>query len=80
MVTLVCKEGGHAGGGLRGVAVSEFGVWQQRCPVILLIVDVHTQVLFQDLVGALGLPIGLGVVRSTEVGLDTKEGAERCPM
>ena len=79
MVTLVCEEGGHAGGGLRGVVVSELGVWQQRRPVILLVVDIHAQVLFQDLVGALGLPVGLGVVRSTEVGLDTEEGAERRP-
>ena len=45
----------------------------------MFVVDIDAEVLFQDLVGAFGLSIGFRVVRSTEVGSDTKEGTEQSP-
>ena len=45
----------------------------------MFIVDIDVEVLFEDLVGSLGLSIGFLVVYGTEVGLDTKEGTEQSP-
>ena len=45
----------------------------------MFVVDIDAEVLLKILVGTLGLSIGFWVVRSTEVGSDTKEGTEQSP-
>jgi len=39
-------------------------------PIVLLVVDVHPKILFQDLVDPFGLAICLRVIGSRKVGLD----------
>ena len=62
-----------------GVVVCKLCEGQEVDPVILFVVDIDVEVLFQNLVGAFGLSIGFRVVRGTEVGSDTEEGTERSP-
>src|SRR5882672_11914581 len=76
---LVGEEGGDHGSRMRSIVVYEFGKGQEVDPVILLVVDVYPKILFQDLVNSFGLPIGLWVVGSGEIGLDTEQLAKRSP-
>ena len=80
MVTFVGKERGDPCSGTRGIVVSRFRKWEQGVPVILLIIAKYPQVLFQGLIGPLGLPVTFGVVSGGEVELHVKcfsEGAEK---
>ena len=79
MGSAVDIERRHLGCRVFTVVVRKFCKGQEVDTVILLVVDVDAEILFQDLVGALGLSIGLRVVRSTEVGSDTEEGTEQSP-
>src|SRR5882672_4254652 len=74
---LVGEEGGDHGGRMRSIVVCEFGKGQEVDLVILLVVDVYPKVLFKDLVDMFGLPIGLWVVGSQEIGLDTEQLAKQ---
>ena len=62
-----------------GVVVREFCERQKVDPIILFMVDIDAEVLFNNLVGTLGLSIGFWVVCGTEVVSDTEEGTERSP-
>ena len=66
---IVGEEGCHACCCRNGVIVGIFGRGEELRPVILLVVAVHTEVLFQDGIGALGLVVGLGMEGSGKVGL-----------
>jgi hypothetical protein len=46
------------------VIVGEFGEREEVRPIILLVIDVYSQVLLEDLVDSFGLTIGLRVVDS----------------
>ncbi len=67
MVALVGKEWRHTCGGVRSVVVSEFSKWKEIQPVVLLVVDEDTEVLFKSLVDTLCLTIAFGVVSGGEV-------------
>jgi len=43
---------------------------QKVNPIVLLVVDVHLKILFQDLVDPFSLTVSLWVVGSQEVGFD----------
>ena len=73
MEALVGQEGHDHRCRLRGVVVCELREWEEVDPVVLLIIDVHPKVLFQDLVDTFRLPIGLWVVGRGEVGLDVEQ-------
>ena len=80
MVTFVGKEWGDPCSGTRGIVVSKFRKREQDIPVILLIIAKYPQVLFQGLIGPLGLSVTFGVVSGGEVELHVKcfsEGAEK---
>ena len=64
MKAFVGKEGGKHGFRVQGIVVHKLGQGEEVDPVILLVVDAHTKVLFQDLVDTFCLPISLGVVGS----------------
>ncbi len=59
--TKIGKERGCLVRGTGRVVVGELGDREQRLPIILLIVAIHAEVLFQDAVYSLCLAIGLGV-------------------
>ena len=55
---------------MQSVVVPKLGQWEEVDPIILLVVDVHPKILFQDLVDSFGLAISLRVVGSQEIGFD----------
>ena len=55
---------------MRCVVVRKLGQGEEIDPVILLVVDIHPQVLLQDLVDSFGLAVGLRVIGGRKVGLD----------
>ena len=68
VVSLVHKEWGDTGSAVGGVIVYEFGKRKLGCPVILLVVCMYSQVLFQNLVDPFHLSVSLGMVGCGEVG------------
>ena len=47
--------------------VGELHKCQQICPIVLFVIAINSQILFHVLVCSFGLPIRLGMVRSTEI-------------
>ena len=72
VVTLVSKEWGHTGSCIRGVIVCELCERQELGPIVLLVIAVNLQVLFQHLVHSLCLSIALGVITQGEMETDIK--------
>jgi len=79
MVPVVGEERSLAGRGMDGVVVGELGERKEFLPVVLLVVAEGTQVLFEDLVDAFSLTVGLWVERRGHVGFDVEEGEEFSP-
>ena len=67
MITFVCVKGGDPGGGARGIIVSELWEGKYIQPIMLLIVTIHLEVLFQCLVGPLSLPVPFQMVAQGKV-------------
>ena len=67
MVTPVSEEQQDAGSSTGGVVVQEFCERQEGGPVRLVIVAVHSEVLFKSLVCVLSLTIGLRVIPGGEM-------------
>jgi len=72
-------EGGVTGGGVNGVVVGELSVREKGGPGGLLEVDEDTKELFEGLVKAFGLTIGLGMESGGHGGLDVAEGEKTFP-
>jgi len=62
VVSFVHEERQDTCGSVRGIVVGEFGERQQLGPVVLLIVAIDSEVLFQGLVDMFGLSITFGVI------------------
>ena len=67
VVTLVCKEWRNTSGFRRSVVVGEFSEGKECRPVVLLIGNIMTKILFQHLVNPFGLTIRFGVVSRSEM-------------
>jgi hypothetical protein len=61
------------------IVVGELCFRKQLTPVVLLVVDEHSKILFENLIDAFSLTITLGMIGSTQVQLDTKARAECSP-
>src|SRR5882724_3191816 len=59
---LVSEERGNHGRRVRRVVVRKFSQREEIDPIVLLVVDVHTKILLQDLVDPFSLTIRLRVV------------------
>jgi len=70
MKTLVSEERGDHGRRVRHVIVCKLGQGKEVDPIVLLVVDIHPKILFQDLVDPFGLAVSLRVIGSRKVGLD----------
>ena len=57
VIPLVCKEWGSTSSGIGGVIIHKFCEGQEVEPVVLLVVAVDSEVLFQGLAGAFSLPV-----------------------
>ena len=67
MVSFVCEERGYSCCCTLSVIVGEFGKGKKFGPIILLVVAVHTDVLFQCLVSAFGLSIAFWMISQGKV-------------
>ena len=76
VVALVSKERGHTSSLARCVVVSELGQRKQLRPVVLLVVAVGAEVLFEGLIDLLSLTIPFRMISRSEVELHTKHCAE----
>ncbi len=70
VVTFIREEGGYACRGMGSVVVCEFRERKEGNPVVLLVVDVNPEVLFEYLIDAFGLSVCFRVICSGKVGLD----------
>lgn len=75
VVAFVCEKWGYAGGGVRGIVVGKFGEGEEVGPVVLLIVDVDSKVLFENLIDVFCLAIGFGVIGCGKIRLDFEQVA-----
>src|SRR6202030_4476794 len=77
MITLLLKEWGNPRSGARGIVVGEFRQGEEFGPVVLLIIAVTTEVLFQRLVSSFRLSVALWVVPRSEVQGHIEDLAQR---
>src|ERR1700719_1808058 len=77
MITLLLKEWGNPRSGARSIVVGEFRQGQEFGPVVLLIIAVTTEVLFQRLVSLLCLSVALRVIPRSEVQGHIEDLAQR---
>src|ERR1700730_4383082 len=77
MITLVRKEWGNPRSGARSIVVGEFRQGEEFRPVVLLIIAVTTEVLFQRLVSSLRLSVALRVIPGSEVQGHIEDLAQR---
>jgi len=69
MITFVSKERGNTSSGARSIIVSEFCQREEFRPIVLLIVAIDLNVLFQGLIYLFGLSVSLRVITGGEVEL-----------
>ena len=67
VITFIGKEQGGTSSSIGGIIVREFCKGQEVGPVVLLIISVDSEILFQGLIGAFGLPIAFQVISGGEV-------------
>jgi hypothetical protein len=72
VIALISEERRHAGRGTQSIVVSKLRKWKKSGPVVLLVVAVHPEMLFEHLVGAFGLAVALGVVTGSEMEFHVK--------
>ena len=77
VISLVSEEWGYSGGSTRGIVVCELRKWEKLPPVVLLIIAVNLDVLFQCLISAFGLSVAFRMVTGGEVKLHIKSFSER---
>ena len=75
MVAFIGKEQGYSSCGVRSVIVCKLRNWKEVRPIVLLIVAIDSEVLFQGLVHAFGLSVTLGMITGGEVELHVKSCA-----
>ena len=67
MVSFIGKKQGDSHGGIRGIIISKLGDGEQIRRIVLLVVVVYSEVLFQSLIHSFGLSIALGVITGGKV-------------
>src|ERR1700730_9569056 len=77
MITLVREEWGNPRSGARSIVVGEFRQGQEFGPVVLLIIAVTMEVLFQRLVSSFRLSVALRVIPRGEVQGHIEDLAQR---
>ena len=77
VISLVSKEWGYSGGSTRGIVVCKLRKREKLSPVVLLVVAVNPDVLFQCLIGAFGLSIAFRMVTGGEMKLHIESFSER---
>jgi len=77
MITFVSEERGDASSGAQSIIVSELHQREEFGPIVLLIIAIDSNVLFQGLIRLFGLSIGFGVITRGEMELHIQSCSER---
>ena len=77
VISLVSEEWGYSGGSTWGIVVCELHKQEELSPVVLLIIAVNPDALFQCLISAFGLSIAFRMVTGDEVKLHIKSFSKR---
>ena len=77
MITFVSEKGCNASSGARSIVVSELRQREEFGPVVLLIIAIDSNVLFQGLICLLGLSVSFGVITGGEMELHIQSCSER---
>src|SRR5271168_4550733 len=77
MITFVGEERRNSGGGTRSIVVSELGKRKKCEPIVLLIVAVYAEILFQCLVSPFSLTITFRVITGSEMKSHVEGFSER---
>lgn len=77
VISFIGKERRGSGSSARSVIVCELGEWEQWGPIILLVIAVYTEILFQGLISAFCLTISFWVVSGGEVEFHVQCLSER---
>jgi len=72
MVAFFGKERRDTSGSTQSIVISEFHKWEEVSPVVLLVVAIDVEVLFQSLVSMLGLTITFRMVTRGKVQSDVE--------
>ena len=72
VVAFVSKEQGHTGSCVQSIIVCKLCKRQELGPIVLLVIAVNPQALFQHLVHSLCLSIALGMITRGEMEMDIK--------
>ena len=67
VVTFVGKEWRNSGSDVRSIVVCEFCQGKQVRPIILLVIAVHLEILFESLVNTFGLTVAFRMMSGGEV-------------
>jgi hypothetical protein len=71
----VQHEGGDLGGGVDPIIVCKFSEGKPVVPVIMMLIDKHSEVLFDLLIDVFSLPVSLGMESGGGSDFDTQEFA-----
>ena len=77
VISLVSEEWGYSGGSTWGIVVCELHKQEELSPVVLLIIAVNLNVLFQCLVSAFSLSVAFRMVTGGKVKLHIESFTER---
>ena len=67
VIAFVGIEWGDTSGSVWSVVVCEFCEWKKRTLIILLKVNIHSEVLFESLINSFSLSISFGMITGGEV-------------
>ena len=77
VISLVSEEWGYSSGSTQGIVVCELREREKLSPVVLLVVAVNPDVLFQCLIGVFGLSVAFRMVTGGEMKLHIESFSER---
>jgi len=77
VITFVSKERGNTSSGTWSIVVSELCQREEFGPVVLLIIAIDSNILFQGLIHSFSLSIGFGVITGGEMELHIQSSSER---
>ena len=77
MVTFVSEERGNASGGAWSIIVGEFRQREEFGPIVLLVIEIDSNVLSQGLICLFGLSLGFRMISRGEMEFHIQSCSER---
>jgi len=77
MITFVSKERCNASSGAQSIIASEFHQREEFRPIVLLIIAIDLNILFQGLIHSISLSVSFGVITGGKMELHIQSCSER---